>query len=197
MNSPSPPLPTPGEVTTILARIEDGDAAARDQLLTLVYDELRMIAGGLMRRERQEHTLQPTALVHEATLRLLNAQALDNMKGRGYFYAAVTRAMRQILVEHARRRTAQRRGGDRSTVPLDCVVDSVETEGRVNLLTLNDALEQLSALNGRQSEVVTMRFFGGMGMEEIADALGISLSSVEKDWRLARAWLRTQVGDTT
>jgi RNA polymerase sigma-70 factor, ECF subfamily len=195
MNDLPPSLPTSGEVTAILGRIEDGDVAAREQLLVLVYDELRSIAGSLMRRERPEHTLQPTALVHEATLRLLNARTLDNLKGRSYFYATATRAMRQILVEHARRRGAQRRGGSHPNVPLDLVIDSVEAEGHVDLLALDEALERLAALNGRQAEVVTMRFFGGLEMQDIAEALGVSLSTVEKDWRLARAWLKTQISD--
>ncbi|MEX2189037.1 MAG: ECF-type sigma factor [Pirellulales bacterium] len=189
---PSTPSPS-GEVTALLARIEEGDSCARDDLLGLVYAELRSIAGGLMRHERPEHTLQPTALVHEAAMRLFDGDAIGAVKGRGYLFAAMTRAMRRILVDHARARAAIRRGGDHQRVPLDWVVDAVEQTGRVDLVALDEAIVRLGELNQRQSEVVTMRFFGGFDMAEIAGALGVSLSTVEKDWRLARAWLKTQL----
>lgn len=191
--SPSWSPSSAGDVTALLARIDRGDAAARDDLMGLVYGEFRAIAGNLMRQERAAHTLQPTALVHEAALRLLDGESVRRMKGRGYLFAAMTRAMRRILVDHARARAAACRGGNYQRVPLDTVVDAVENTGRVELVALDEALERLSELNARQAEVVTMRFFGGFEMAEIADTLEVSLSTVEKDWRLARAWLKTQM----
>lgn len=177
------------QITTILEEIRAGDAQATDRLVQLVYSELRDIAGKLMRQERSDHSLWPTEIVHEALVRLLAQDALAHAHNRRYFFAAAARAMRHILVDHARRRNAPRHGGDRVRVPFDCVLESYESPG-VDLVALDDALQQLAAQSQRQSEIVTLRFFGGMTQEEIAEHLGISVSTVEREFRFARAYLR-------
>jgi RNA polymerase sigma factor (TIGR02999 family) len=186
-----------GEVTRLLGEVAGGNEQAREQLIAVVYDELRALAGGFMRRERADHTLEPTALVHEALVRLLDEPVLKAGRNRAYFFGAMAQAMRRVLVEHARARNAQRRGGDLQRVALDHAIDHVEKHHNVNLLSLDDALEELDALNPRQAEIVVLRFFGGFEMNEIAEQLDVSLSTVEKEWRMARAWLRQQLGETS
>jgi RNA polymerase sigma-70 factor (ECF subfamily) len=149
-----------------------------------------------MRRERPDHTLQPTALVHEAALRVLQTDAILQFDGRGAFFGAMATAMRRVLIDHARRRGAERRQGERRRVPLDELLDSLEQSHRLNLLDLDDALAELEELNPRQGAVVVQRFFCGFALPEIAEHLGVSLSTVEKDWRLARAWMRQRLGDS-
>jgi RNA polymerase sigma factor (TIGR02999 family) len=184
-----------GEVTRILGEIEAGDEAAHAKLFELVYNELRGLAASLMRRERPEHTLQPTALVNEAAVRLLGDDALRNVRNRAYFFGMMGLAMRRVLVDHARSRSAQRRGGGQERVSLDLAVDFVEQAHQVDLLALDELLQELEKLNKRQYDVVMLRFFGGFEVPEIAEHLGIGLSTAEKDWRLARAWLRQRLGE--
>ncbi len=181
------------DVTQLLKAIDSGDDAAKEKLIELAYDELRALAASLMRSERAAHTLQPTALVHEAALKFFRADALRDMRGRAHFFGSMALAMRRILVDHARRSGALRRGGDQKRVPLDVVVDNLERAGRFRLIDLDEKLEQLQQMNRRQSDVVTLRFFGGLEMTEIAEQLDVSLSTVEKDWRVAKAWLRGQL----
>jgi RNA polymerase sigma factor (TIGR02999 family) len=162
----------------------------------MVYDELRQVAGRLMQRERTDHTLSPTAVVHEAVIRLLGEQVFDRAEDRGFLFASAARAMREVLIDHARRRTAGRRGGgDRRRVPLDSVVDYFEEQG-LDIVAVHEALDRLAERNGRQAQVMTLRYFGGMTVPEIAAALGVSVVTVERDWRLARAWLAGQLGGT-
>ena len=182
------------EVTTLLDEMRAGRADARDRLVALVYDELRRLAGGLLRREQPGHTLQPTALVHEAVVRLLRPDALANAQTRGHFFGAAARAMRCVLVDHARRRAADKRGGGRERLPLDDVLDHF-AEQRLDLLALHDALDVLAGLHQRQGQVVELRFFGGYTAEEIAEQLGVSVSTVESDFRKATAFLRGRLSD--
>jgi RNA polymerase sigma factor (TIGR02999 family) len=182
------------EVTTLLEEIRAGSPGARDQLVALVYDELRRLGGGLLRLERPGHTLQPTALVHEAVLRLFRSDALAAPQGRAQFLAAVARAMRQVLVDHARRRAADKRGGRRERLPLDAVLDHF-AEQRLDLLAVHEALTSLAGLHERQSQVVELRFFGGYTVEEIAGLLGVSVSTVESDFRKATAFLRGRLSE--
>jgi RNA polymerase sigma factor (TIGR02999 family) len=182
------------EVTTLLEAIRAGNPGARDQLITLVYDELRRLGGGLLRRERPGHTLQPTALVHEAVLRLCRPDALAGPRGRAQFLAAAARAMRQVLVDHARRRAADKRGGGRERLPLDAVLDHFAQQ-RLDLLAVHDALTRLAGLHERQSQVVELRFFGGYTAEEIAEQLQVSVSTVESDFRKATAFLRGRLSE--
>jgi RNA polymerase sigma factor (TIGR02999 family) len=188
------PTISPGEVTRLLKQLAAGDGRATEQLIHLAYDELRHLADRLMRRERPDHTLQPTALVHEAAMRVLGSEAKLQFDGRGAFFGAMATAMRRVLIDHARRRRAERRQGERGRVPLDDVVETLENSRRLNLLDLDEALVELEKLDRRQSAVVVQRFFGGFELREIADHLCVSLSTVEKDWRLARAWLRQRLG---
>jgi len=156
--------------------------------VALVLPQLRQLAGHLMRRERPDHTLQPTALLHEAFLRLFHSDFLADACDRAHFYSAVANAMRQVLVEHARSREAQKRGGKRQRQSLDDVLEEVERRGG-RLLALHEALEQLAALSPRQAQVVELRFFGGHSVEEGAGLLGLSKRAVEKDFQKARAFL--------
>ncbi len=178
--------------TLILGRARDGDERARDELIALVYDELRRVASRLMRRERADHTLSPTAVVHEAVIRLLGDAVFDKAADRGFLFASAARAMREVLIDHARRRGADRRGGGRKRVPLDLVVDYFEEQG-LDVVAVHEALDRLAALNERQGHVMTLRYFGGMTVPEVAAALGVSVVTVERDWRLARAWLGGQL----
>jgi RNA polymerase sigma-70 factor, ECF subfamily len=182
----------PHEITLILGRARTGDERAKGELIALVYDELRRVASGLMRRERTDHTLSPTAVVHEAVIRLLRGGVFDKAADRRYLFASAARAMREILVEHARRRAAGRRGGGRRRVPLDRVVESFEAKD-LDVIALHEALDRLAEWNQRQSQVITLRYFGGLTMAEVAESLGVSMVTVERDWRLARAWLGSQL----
>jgi RNA polymerase sigma factor (TIGR02999 family) len=180
-------------LTKILGRARAGDEQARGELVALVYDELRRVATGMMRRERVGHTLSPTAVVHEAVIRLLGEAVFDKAADRSYLFASAARAMREVLIDHARRRGADRRGGGRHRVALDSVVDYFEEQG-LDVLAVHEALDRLAELDGRQAQVMTLRYFGGMTVPEVAQALGVSVVTVERDWRLARAWLAGQLG---
>jgi RNA polymerase sigma-70 factor, ECF subfamily len=180
-------------LTIILGRARAGDEGARGELLAHVYEELRQVASGLMRGERAGHTLSPTAVVHEAVIRLLGDAVFDKAPDRTYLFAAAARAMREVLIDHARRRGADRRGGGRRRVPLDAVVDYFEGQ-RLDIIAVHEALDRLSERDERQAQVMTLRYFGGMTVAEVAAALGVSVVTVEREWRLARAWLAGQLG---
>jgi len=181
-----------GTVTKLLQDAADGDDVAWQELFEAVYTELHAQAGYRMRGERPDHTLQPTALVNEAYLRLVEGGALKQGKGRAYFFAAAAKAMERILIEYHRKRTARKRGGGRARVAFDDVLDSLEAQ-RVDIIVLQDLLEQLEELNPRQSTMIRSQVFFGSTVQEIADTLDVSVSTVEKDLRLARAWLRQQL----
>jgi RNA polymerase sigma factor (TIGR02999 family) len=178
-----------GEVTTLLDQLRGGDTNARDRLVELMYTELRQLAGGLMRQERPGHTLQPTALTHEALLRLLHPDVLANSQNRPHLLAMAARAMRRILVDHARQHKAGKRGGGELPLPLDEAL-AYFTRQNLDVRAVHEALDQLASLHERQSQVVELRFFGGYTMEEIAGLLQISLSTAESDFRKASAFLR-------
>ena len=180
-------------MTMILGRVRAGDGPARGERIALIYDELRRVASGLMRRERRDHTLSPTAVVHEAVIRLLGEGVFDQAADRRFLFTAAARAMREVLIDHARRRAAGRRGGGRRRVALDAVVDYLEEQG-LDVVAVHEALDRLAELDGRQAHVMTLRYFGGMTVPEVAEALGVSVVTVERDWRLARAWLAGQLG---
>jgi len=180
------------EFTLILGRARAGDEAARNELIALLYGELRQIASRLMRRERTGHTLSPTAVVHEAVIRLLGDAAFDKAADRNYLFASAARAMREVLIDHARRRGADRRGGGWRRIPLDLVLDHLEEQG-LDAVAVDEALHRLAERNERQAQVMTLRYFGQLTVAEVAAALGVSPVTVERDWRLARAWLRGQL----
>ncbi len=183
------------KLTSILDRISSGEAEAQQELFALVYDELRGMAQRMMDRESADHTLQPTALVHEAAMRLLDSKTLERGGNRSYFFGAMSLAMRRVLVDHARSLSTQRRGAGRRNVSLDSLVRQVEETNRVDLVALDDLLFQLERLSPRQSEIVMRRFFGGFEMQEIADQLNVSVSTIQKDWRTARTWLRHRLAE--
>jgi RNA polymerase sigma factor (TIGR02999 family) len=180
--------PSSGEVTRLLGEIRGGSAGARDRLVGLIYEELRRMASGLVGRDARG-SLPPTALVHEAFLRLEAGDVLGHAPNRRYLFAAAAQAMRRALVDHARARRAAKRGAGRQRVPLDDVLDDFERQ-HLDVLALDEALDALHAADERQWLVVVLRFFGGLSVEEVAEALEVSVSSVEGDFRLARAWLR-------
>jgi len=180
-----------GPVTQLLARISAGDAAALDQLFPLVYAQLRLAAEHALRAERPGHTLAPTALVHEAYLKLIGGGAIP-AADRGHFLAIAARAMRQILVDHARRKRARKRGDGAIPVDIDAALPDRAMPAD-ELVALDDALERLSGINPRLRSVVELRFFAGLGEEEIAEALGITTRTVQRDWAKARAWLYREV----
>ena len=180
--------PPPDAVTEALARAAGGGQEAFDELFPLVYAELRRIAGREMRHEKPGRTLQTTALVHEAYLRLLKDAALS-FESRAHFLGVAARAMREILIEHARARTARKRGGAGAVrITLDDLVAPVTTPS-VDVLALDEALERLARLDERHARVVELRYFGGLSVEETAAALGLSPATVKRAWTLARAWL--------
>lgn len=180
------------DLTLILGRARAGDEQARDELIALIYNELRQVASRLMRRERTDHTLSPTAVVHEAVIRLLGDAVFDRAADRNFLFASAARAMREVLIDHARRRAADRRGGGRQRIPLDLVLDYFEEQG-LDVVAVHEALDRLSAWNERQGQVMTLRYFGGLTVPEVAAALDVSVVTVERDWRLARAWLGGQL----
>lgn len=183
-----------GHVSHALGEIRSGDAGARDRLARLIYEELRRMADHLMRLERPGHTLQPTALAHEVLLRLLGGDALALAENRGHLFGSAAQAMREILVDHARGRNTQKRGGGRLPMPLDAVL--VHFEGRdLDIVSLHEALEQLASFDDRAARVVTLHFFGGLTVAEVTAELGVSVSTVEKDLRLAKAWLRRRMAE--
>lgn len=196
---------TAGDITTVLAELDrcrPDDATDRTDavatLIELAYDELRELAQSLMRSQPTEHTLQPTALVHEAAMRLLGTNGLAEARNRSYFFGAMCRAMRRVLVDHARARRAIRRGGDRRRLALDgpaldATISAIENSRGIDLIELDEALQRLETRSRRQAELVTMRFFGGFDMREIAEHLRVSLGTVENDWRIAKAWLHQEL----
>jgi RNA polymerase sigma factor (TIGR02999 family) len=185
-NKRDPELPR-ADVTDLLARWQGGDPAAFERLIPLVYRELRQLADNYLRQERGSHTLQSTALVHEAYLRLA-AEHSPQMQSRAHFLAIAARVMRHILVDYARRRGTNKRGSGLVRVTLEAAEQSAPA-GDVDVVALEDALEALAAIDSQQGQVVELRFFGGLSIEETAEALGISPATVKRDWSTARVWL--------
>ena len=184
---------SPGTMTRLLDDIRRGEAGAADQLAQLLGAELYQLAQGALRRERAGHTLSTTDLVHEVFLRLMKDDIWDKAQNRAYLFGAVSRALRQVLVDHARKRAAARRGGDWKRTPLDEALEQYERE-RIDLFALNEALEKLGTLHPRQRQIVDEYHFGGYTFWEIAEHLGVSEATVCTDWQRARLWLAAQLG---
>jgi RNA polymerase sigma factor (TIGR02999 family) len=180
------------EVTRILSALEQGDPKAAERLLPLVYEELRRLAAEKMAHEKPGQTLQATALVHEAYLRLVDTEQAQHWNSRGHFYTAAAEAMRRILVEQARRKRRARHGGGRQRIDLDhaCAMSEPSPD---DLLALDEALSRLAALAPVRAELVRLRFFGGLTMPEASRTLGISLTTAERHWKFARAWLYAEI----
>jgi RNA polymerase sigma factor (TIGR02999 family) len=172
--------------TGLLAAVQNGEPGSDDRLFEVLYDELKRMAGGLLREERAGHTLQPTALVHEAWLRLVDVRAAG-AGGRGHFLGLAARAMRRILVEHARARQRLKRGGEWRRV--DVIQEVADPDAEHEILAIDGELEVLAGLSERQARIVEMRYFTGLSLEDVAEALELSPRSVEREWRFARAWL--------
>jgi RNA polymerase sigma factor (TIGR02999 family) len=181
-------------VTQILSAIEQGDLQAANELLPFVYDELRKLAAQRLTQEKPGQTLQATALVHEAYLRLVDHDAAQHWNSRGHFFAAAAEAMRRILVESARRKGSFKRGGAAQRVDLDSACVATQ-QPSFDLLDLDDSLSRLTAIDPRKAELVKLRYFAGLTMPEAAAALGVSLATAERDWTFARSWLYAELTD--
>jgi len=175
------------DVTLLLSALTRGDDGAASQLIPVVYSELRRLAAGYMRRERVDHTLQATALVHEAYLKLV-VQRSVNWQSRAHFFGVAAQLMRRILIDHARGHTREKRGGEQKRVSLDDAFVFSEQQAD-ELLAVDDSLNRLAAIDPRQARVVELRFFAGLSVEEAAEVLGVSPKTIKRDWSVAKAWL--------
>lgn len=183
-----------GDVTSLLDRWNGGDSEALKELIAAVHVELRRLAAGLLRHERPDHTLQPTALVHEVFLRLSGLRAM-HLDGRRHFYGAAAEAMRRILVDHARERNALKRGGPEARkVPLEEAFN-LPVDVRLDFVRLDEALTALAAASPEKARVVELRYFAGLSIEETADVLGVAPATVKRHWTFARAWLYREMSD--
>jgi RNA polymerase sigma-70 factor, ECF subfamily len=183
--------PSGGGLTVLLAKLKKGDKEAASKLIPIVYDELRRLAGSYMRNERSDHTLQATALVHEAYLKLVEQRSVD-WHSRAQFFGIAAQVMRRILVDHARGHLRDKRGGGLQAVPMDEALVFAPEQSQ-ELLKLDEALERLTRLDPRQGKIVELRFFGGLTVEQTADLLGVSPKTVKRDWSMAKAWLHGEL----
>lgn len=181
------------DITKMLAALNEGDRSAFNTLVPLIYQEFRKLAASLLHRKAPEQTLQPTELVHEAYLKLVDQDQVD-WRGRTHFFAAGAQAMRHILVDRARRKDRQKHGGGQQRILLDDNL-AISTRKDEDILALDDALNRLAELDSRQAKIVELRFFGGLTVKEVAEALGVSHRTVEVDWTMARAWLKRELGE--
>lgn len=182
---------TPATVTDLLLELQQGRPGALERLVPVVYDELRAIAAGYLRRDRGTATLQPTALVHELYFKLVDQRRTD-WATRGHFFATAALLMRRLIIDHARAALADKRGGGK-VVTLDADADIGGSDTPADLVRVDEALAELAVFDPRQAKVVEMRFFGGLTNELIAESLGISIATVKRDWAMARAWLATEL----
>lgn len=179
-------------ITQLLIRWNEGDESALEKLMPLVYSELRRLAGNYLKRERQDHTLQPTALVNEAYLRLVD-QSRAKWQNRAQFYGIAAQLMRRILVDHARQKKADKRGGSEQQRVSSTNLEAIATKPDLDLLALHEALEELAEIDPQQGRIVELKFFGGLSIEEVAEVMRIGHATVERDWKMARAWLRRKL----
>jgi RNA polymerase sigma factor (TIGR02999 family) len=184
-------MTSPEDTTRLLGELSGGNERAADELLPLVYDELKALASGYMSRERSDHTLQPTALIHEAYMRLVDQTRVD-WNGRTHFKAVAAQAMQRVLIDYARGKSRKKRGDQWQRVPLD---DAFHLAGTTELdaVALQDALQRMRQLDERQADVVEYRLFGGLTVEETARLLGVSERTVERDWKMGKTWLRREL----
>jgi RNA polymerase sigma factor (TIGR02999 family) len=185
-------MQSPESITQLLTKWSGGDETALEELMPLVYQELRRLAGNYLRREKAGHTLQPTALVNEAYLRLVDQKSARWQK-RAQFYGIAAQLMRRILVDHARVKHANKRGGSDQQRLSITSAGELAVKPDLDLLALHEAMEELAQLDPQQSRIVELKFFGGLSIEEIAEVLGVGHATVERDWKMARAWLRRKL----
>jgi len=180
------------DVAALLVRWQEGDKSALDEMLPEVYEELRRLARIFLNRERPDHTLQPTELVHEAYLKLIAQREVD-WRNRAHFLGVAAQVIRRVLLHHAESRSAQKREGYTNRVAFDDALDCLEREATVDILTLNSALDKLAEFDTRQSRIVELRVFGGLTIEEAGEVLDLSPATVKRDWNVARLWLRREL----
>lgn len=183
---------TPSEITQMLLELTEGNQEVVNKILPHIYDELRRLAGGYLRRERSDHTLQPTALVHEAYMKLIDQNRVK-WKNRAHFFGIAAQVMRRILLDHARKHQADKRGGEAEILPLEEEILVVSHDKSAELIALDDALEALAQLDPQKARVVELRYFGGLSIEETAEVTGVSVPTVNRQWRMAKAWLYSQL----
>ncbi len=185
-------MQNPKQITALLQDWSNGNAEVLEDLMPLVYDELRRQAARFLRKERPDHTLQATALIHEAYLKLIGQKDVE-WENRNHFFAIASTAMRRILVDHARERHRQKRGGSEGNLPLEVAINISASEKNIDLIALDEALNRLAKMNARQARVVELRYFSGLSNDETAEILGVSYSTVRNDWNIARAWLKQKI----
>ena len=186
------PHNAPSEITQMLLELTEGNQTVVDRILPHIYDELKRLASSYLRRERADHTLQPTALVHEAYMKLID-QSRVKWQNRAHFFGIAAQVMRRILMDHARKHAAEKRGGDAEVLPLEEEI-LVVTPGRSSeLVALDDALTALAEIDEPKARIVELRYFGGLSIEETAEVMGVSVPTINRQWRMAKAWLYSQI----
>lgn len=182
----------PSEITKMLIELTGGNKDVVNEILPHIYDELRRLAGSYLRRERSDHTLQPTALVHEAYMKLIDQKKVK-WQNRAHFFGIAAQVMRRILMDHARKHTAEKRGGEAEKLPLEEDILVVSHGRSAELLALDEALEKLAGFDETKAKIVELRYFGGLSIEETAEVLNVSVPTVNRHWRMAKAWLHAEV----
>jgi RNA polymerase sigma-70 factor, ECF subfamily len=182
----------PDDITQMLIELTDGNHEVVDQILPRIYDELRRLAGSYLRRERSDHTLQPTALVHEAYMKLIDQRNV-RWQNRAHFFGIAAQVMRRILMDHARKHLAEKRGGEAEKLPLEDEILVVSHGRSAELLALDEALERLGAMDPQKAKIVELRYFGGLSIEETAEVIGVSVPTINRQWRMAKAWLYSEI----
>lgn len=183
---------SPSEITQMLIELTDGNQEVVNRILPHIYDELRRLAGSYLRRERSDHTLQPTALVHEAYMKLIDQRQV-RWQNRAHFFGIAAQVMRRILMDHARKHIAEKRGGDAEKLPLEEEILIVSHERSAELVALDDALHGLAEMDEQKARIVELRYFGGLSIEETAEVMGVSVPTINRQWRTAKAWLYSQI----
>ena len=185
----------PSEITQMLIELTGGNRDVVNQILPHIYDELRRLAGSYLRRERADHTLQPTALVHEAYMKLIDQKQV-HWQNRAHFFGIAAQVMRRILMDHARKHTAEKRGGEAEKLPLEEEILIVSHDRSADLIALDDALDNLAKLDEQKAKIVELRYFGGLSIEETAEVMGVSVPTINRQWRMAKAWLHAELQTT-
>lgn len=182
------------DITRMLIELTDGNTEVVNSILPHIYDELRRLAGSYLRRERADHTLQPTALVHEAYMKLIDQKKVK-WQNRAHFFGIAAQVMRRILLDHARKHKADKRGGEAEKLPLEEEILVVSHEKSNELIALDDALDALAAIDPQKAKIVELRYFGGLSIEETAEVMGVSVPTINRQWRTAKAWLYGQIAN--
>lgn len=185
---------SPSEITRMLIELTDGNQEVVNQILPHIYDELRRLAGSYLRKERSDHTLQPTALVHEAYMKLIDQRQVK-WQNRAHFFGIAAQVMRRILMDHARKHLANKRGGDAEILPIEEEILVVSHDRSAELVALDDALQHLAEIDPSKARVVELRYFGGLSIEETAEVMGVSVPTINRHWRMAKAWLYSELAN--